>query len=70
MIQSIEADGPAYNSELTRGDIIIGFADKKVSSIDDLHKYLDETSISQKVDLLILRNRRKMRVRVIPAELK
>lgn len=70
LIQSIEADGPSYNSELRPGDLIIGFNDLPVSSIDDLHKLLDESNIGKKVELLVLRNRRKQRVRVIPAELR
>ena len=69
LIQSIEADGPSYNAELRQGDLIIGFNDLPVSSIDDLHKLLDESTIGKTIELLVLRNRRKQRVRAIPAEL-
>lgn len=69
-VQSIEADAPAYNAELQNGDIIVGLNSIKVSSIDDLHKLLDEKTIGQSLQLDILRKGKKENVRVIPAELK
>lgn len=70
LTQQIEADGPAYNSELEKGDLIIGMNQHKINSIDDLHRLLDETSIDRSCELLVLRRNRKVRVRVIPVELK
>ena len=69
LIQTIEPDGPAYNSELRSGDIIIQFNDKNVATIDDLHRFLDENSIDTNIELRVLRNGRKTRVRVVPGEL-
>ena len=69
LIQQIEPDGPAYNSELQPGDVIIGFNEDKVATIDDLHKLLDETTIKQRIELKVLRRGRKVRVVVIPAEM-
>lgn len=69
LVQQIEPDGPSYNSELEMGDVIIGFNAAPISSIDDLHKLLDESTINQPVELKVLRRGRKERVRVIPAEL-
>lgn len=70
LIQQIEPDGPAYNSELRSGDVIIAFNDEAINSIDDLHKKLNESFIDKQVELRVIRNKRKERVRVIPAELK
>lgn len=70
LIQQIEPDGPAYNSELRSGDVIVAFNNENINSIDDLHKKLNENSIGQQVELRIIRNKRKERIRVIPAELK
>ncbi|MEL6924513.1 MAG: trypsin-like peptidase domain-containing protein, partial [Bacteroidota bacterium] len=36
LVQEIEADGPCYNGELQRGDLIVGFNQTAVRSIDDL----------------------------------
>ena len=69
-VQSIEADVPAYNSELNNGDIIIGLNDLKIHSIDDLHKFLDEKTIGQALQLEVIRKGKKEKLRVIPAELK
>ena len=70
LIQQIEADGPAYNSEMQIGDLIIGFNGDPVGSIDQLHKLLSEKQIGQATELQVLRNRRKVRLRIIPSELK
>lgn len=70
LVQSIEPDGPSYNSELRKGDVIIGFEDGRISSIDDLHRFLDEHSIGKKVTLTVLRTGDQMQVNVIPVELK
>ncbi len=70
LIQSVEPDTSAYNIELRANDVIIGFNDKSVDSIDDLHKLLDENSIGKPTQLTILRDRKPMYVRVIPAEMK
>ena len=69
LIQQIEPDGPAYNSELQPGDIVIGFNEQIVATIDDLHKLLDETSINQQIELKIIRRGRKTRVVVKPGEM-
>ncbi|MBK8489606.1 MAG: trypsin-like peptidase domain-containing protein [Saprospirales bacterium] len=70
LIQQIEPDAPAHNSELQQGDVIIGFNTSSIHSIDDLHKLLDEKTIGQKVELQVLRRGRKERVKVIPGEMK
>ena len=69
LIQQVEPDGPSYNAELMQGDVIIGVNGKSLGSIDELHKFLDDSTIGREIELLVLRNRRKKRLRVIPAEL-
>jgi S1-C subfamily serine protease len=68
-IYTIEPDGPAYNSELKEGDLILNFEDKPVSSIDDLHRYLNENQIGKRVTLTVFRKGMKLKVTVIPAEM-
>lgn len=70
LVQNVEADSPVYNAELQQGDVIVGFNNRAVQSIDDLHQFLDESTIGKSIELLVLRNRRKRRLKVIPAELK
>lgn len=58
------------NHELKEGDIIVEFEGNPVSTVDNLHKYLDESAIGKKVSLGILRGGRKRTIIVIPGELK
>ena len=55
-ITEVVQDAPAYNSKLKAGDIIVSFEGKKVASMDDLHKWLTEETISRKITLGVLRN--------------
>jgi len=68
MVRSIEPDGPVYNSELRKGDVIIQFNEHTITGIDHLHKLLTEEQIGQKAVLKILRSNRMIEVLVIPAE--
>jgi len=61
--------GKSYNAELFSGDIIIGFHNKPVGSIDDLHKLLDENTIGQRLQMLVLRGGIARSITVIPAEM-
>ena len=70
LIQDIELDGPAYNSELYRGDIVISSQGQSVHSIDDLHKLLNEKVIGKKIALTVLRQGKKMEIGVIPSEMR
>ena len=62
-------DSPAYNNEIRIGDIIVEFKDKRVSSVDDLHKLLDEKVIGVRSEIAVLRGGRKTIIQVIPGEL-
>jgi S1-C subfamily serine protease len=69
-VHQIEPDGPAYNSELRSGDLITAIEDREVASIDDLHRFLDESTINRSIRLTVLRNGLRHEVKVIPAEMK
>jgi len=51
------------------GDIIVGLNDKPVQSVDDLHLFLDESTIGKVIDLDVLRNSKRTKIQVIPGEL-
>jgi S1-C subfamily serine protease len=69
-ISEIEADIPVYNSELHVGDIIVGFNEHPVATIDDLHKRLNETTIGQRISMQVLRGGHKTSITVIPGEMR
>ncbi|GAB5553015.1 MAG: trypsin-like peptidase domain-containing protein [Saprospiraceae bacterium] len=70
LIQEIVPDANAYNVELRTGDLIISYDQNKIESIDDLHKLLDETSISKAAKIKVIRNRKIHELVVIPTELR
>lgn len=70
MVQNVEADGPAYNSEIANGDIIVGFNEQPVANIDDLQRLLNETTIGKRASLEVLRKGIKRTLKVMPAELR
>lgn len=57
------------NTRLGVGDIIVEFNGNTVSSVDDLHKLLDESTIGKKSELSVLRKGRKQLINITPAEL-
>ncbi len=69
LVHNVEADGPAHNSNLKPGDIIVKANGRDIASIDDLHKFLDETTIGKEIGLVVLRNNAVKNIMVIPGEL-
>jgi S1-C subfamily serine protease len=65
----IVPDCSADNHELRVEDIIVGFEGTSVSSVDDLHRLLNEQAIGRKVQLSVLRRGRKQDITVVPGEL-
>jgi S1-C subfamily serine protease len=59
-----------HNNELKVGDIIVEFEEKPVSTVDNLHKFLNEEVIGKRVNLSVLRGGRKKEIFVIPGESK
>jgi S1-C subfamily serine protease len=58
------------NTAIMEGDIIVEIEGHPVSSVDNLHKFLNEDVIGMKISLGILRNFRKQIITVVPEEIK
>lgn len=69
-VYEINSRSEINNHELREGDIIVEFNSNPVGTVDNLHKYLNETIIGKNVTLIILRGGRKQSISVIPGELK
>jgi S1-C subfamily serine protease len=67
-IEQVERNGKAGNSQLLTGDIIVGFNNISISSVDELYLNLNESFIGKVVDLDILRKGIKMPIKVTLAE--
>lgn len=69
-IIDIFAETGAYNQFLRKGDIIVSLDGQQVATTDDLHRCLTEALIGKMVQVEVLRNGRKEKLVVAPAELK
>jgi S1-C subfamily serine protease len=65
---SFETDSPARKGGMQEGDIIIGFDDRPIAGIDDLHKLLTEERIGRKSLLTVIRGTDKLTIDVTPEE--
>ncbi|GAB3324921.1 trypsin-like peptidase domain-containing protein [Larkinella ripae] len=70
IVVSTEADGVAYNSELQQGDIIVEFNGQPITSVDDLHRFLTEETIGNRISMAVLRGNFRRELSVIPGEVK
>jgi len=69
-IYEVVADQPVYNNEIRTGDIIVSFNGRAVGTVDELHQFLNADVIGRDVELDVLRNGRKIALKVIPGEMK
>ncbi len=69
LVQHVELNGPADNAELKKGDLFLSVDGNEIGSIDDLHRFLGESTIGQEIPLEILRKGKKMAMEVVPSEL-
>lgn len=63
-IIKISADGPAYNSGLRIGDIIIGIDNYSINRMSELRRYIYTKKVGDKVKLTISRNNKKYEVSI------
>jgi len=68
LVVSFEENSPARKAGLREGDIIIGFDERPIAGIDDLHKLLTEERIGHKSKLVVIRGTQKLDLEVVPQE--
>jgi S1-C subfamily serine protease len=68
LVVSLEPDSPARRAGLSEGDLIIGFAERPVAGIDDLHKLLTEERVGQGAPLEVIRRTERLTLQVVPEE--
>jgi len=59
LITEVMPDSPAEKAEMQRGDIIVGFGDKAINSVEDLVKEIQKRKIGEKARVLMLRDGEK-----------
>lgn len=68
LIASIESNSPAQRSGLRNGDVIVGFADRPIANIDDLHRQLTGDRVGVRSELTVIRGSEKLAIALIPEE--
>jgi S1-C subfamily serine protease len=67
-VVSVSPDGPGGQAGIEPGDLLVAIGDRKLTTVDDLHRFLTEWPVGKPVKLTIVRGKEKMQVEVIPAE--
>jgi S1-C subfamily serine protease len=68
LVVSIEPDSPAQRAGLIEGDVIVGFADQPVGSVDALHRLLTERQVGVRSPVVVLRRNDRRVLYVTPQE--
>jgi S1-C subfamily serine protease len=68
-VYEVVPDQPVDNQQIHTGDIIVGFNDKPIGSVDELHKELGEEVIHRKITVDLLRGGHKLKAIVTPGEM-
>jgi S1-C subfamily serine protease len=67
-IMMMEEEGPAQNAGLWIDDVIVAFAGKPVTSVDDLQRILTQHPVGLPAPVVVLREARRVERTATPAE--
>jgi S1-C subfamily serine protease len=67
-VVSVAPDGPGGLAGIEPGDLLVAIGDRKLTTVDDLHRFLTEWPVGKPVKLTIVRGKEKMQVEVVPVE--
>jgi S1-C subfamily serine protease len=68
LVVSVEKDSPAKRAGLREGDVIVGFNERPIGTIHELHKMLVSEQIGVPAKVLIIRHTEKLGLSILPAE--
>jgi len=67
-VVALEPDGPAAQSGMALGDLIVALGDRPISTIDDLQNRLTEIPVGIPTEVVLLRGDRRLARYVVPGE--
>lgn len=70
LVMGVEKGSPAEAAGLQDGDVIVGYGDRAVSSVDDLHRILTEEQVGKKAEVTLIRATEKIVRTVVPGSAK
>ncbi len=68
LVNSVEKDSPAARAGVIEGDLIVGYGDQIVESVDDLHRLLVEEKLGVETPLAIIRRGEKAVLTIVAEE--
>ncbi|HSP15675.1 MAG TPA: trypsin-like peptidase domain-containing protein [Thermoanaerobaculia bacterium] len=66
LVVSVEKGSPAEKAGLTDGDLIVGYGERAVSSVDDLHRILTEEEVGNASSITFLRSTERLVRTIVP----
>ncbi len=66
LVVSVEQGSPAEKAGLRDGDLIVGFGERSVSSVDDLHRILTEEEVGASSPITFLRSTERLVRTIVP----
>jgi S1-C subfamily serine protease len=70
LVVSTEPGGPSSKAGLQEGDVIVGYDDLPIASIDDLHRLLTDQRVGVKSNLTVIRRNEKLTLSITPEDLR
>lgn len=70
LVADVEANAPADEAGIQKGDIIVAFDGKEIDEMSELPLVVAQTQVGKKVDVTILRNGKELTKKVTIGELK
>ncbi len=68
LVVSIEPGSPAQRAGLIEGDVIVGFADQPIETVDALQRLLSDQQVGVRSPITIIRRNDKLTLHVTPQE--
>jgi len=68
LVNSVEKDSPAERAGVVEGDLIVGYGEQTVESVDDLHRLLVEEKVGVKTPLAVIRRGEKVSLMIVAEE--
>jgi S1-C subfamily serine protease len=66
LVLQVEPDSPALRAGVRPGDVVIGLDGQAITGIDDLHRVLTDDRIGRELELVLLRERNRVMLRIRP----
>jgi S1-C subfamily serine protease len=68
LVTTVEKDSPAARAGLKEGDVIVGYDDRPIKGLDDLHVLLTEETIGVTSRVTVVRRTEKLELPIVPEE--